>query len=118
MRQATPRPHRSGFSAARAAHRALSAAAAAPRRVAVTLAARDQIVDAPEVRAYLTTDADAPPGRAVPGEDADVETWRAEDGLLEVLWYPKLDHAQVFDTARSRRPMVDVLERFVESTVV
>lgn len=72
------------------------------RRVAVVLSGRDQIVDAPEVWRYLTDDA-APSAR-----------WTAPDGLLDVLWYPELDHAQVFDKTANRKPMVEVLERFVQ----
>jgi len=34
-------------------------------------------------------------------------------GDLEVLFYPGLDHANVFDTRNRREAMLDVLERFV-----
>jgi len=69
------------------------------RECAVVLCGRDQIVDAQEVRRYLTGT-----------EELDFE-WR-EDGL-EVLYYPDLDHSQQFDTFERRRPMVDILSRFV-----
>ncbi|KIP01939.1 hypothetical protein PHLGIDRAFT_79868 [Phlebiopsis gigantea 11061_1 CR5-6] len=83
----------------------------AGRRVAVALGARDQIVDAPEVRAYLTGGAGGGRPRG------DVEAWTGDGGRLQVLWYPALDHAMVFDTARARRPMVEILARFVGADV-
>lgn len=67
--------------------------------VGVVLSECDQIVDAQEVRRYLT------------GEDEPEMQWKSNDGMLEVLWYPKLDHAQVFDSATDRRPLVQMVER-------
>lgn len=68
--------------------------------VAVVLSGKDQIVDAAEVRRYLTGE-----------EDAEIEfAWR-KDGL-EVLYYPELDHSKVFDTKELRRPLVDIVQGF------
>lgn len=68
--------------------------------VAVVLSGKDQIVDAAEVRRYLTGE-----------EDAEIEfAWR-KDGL-EVLYYPELDHSKVFDTKELRRPLVEIVQRF------
>ncbi|CDO70326.1 hypothetical protein BN946_scf184843.g15 [Trametes cinnabarina] len=72
----------------------------AGKKVAVVLCGRDQIVDAAEVRRYLTGE-----------DDADVEFVWKKDGL-EVLYYPTLDHSQVFDTKQLRRPMVDIVQGF------
>ena len=58
----------------------------------------DKIVDAGEVRKYLTG-----------GE----EERRWEKGGLEVLFFSGLDHAMVFDTRERRRPILDVVRRFV-----
>ncbi|EIW51855.1 uncharacterized protein TRAVEDRAFT_24907 [Trametes versicolor FP-101664 SS1] len=70
------------------------------RDVAVVLSGKDQIVDAAEVRRYLTGE-----------EDAEIEfAWR-KDGL-EVLYYPELDHSKVFDTKELRRPLVEIVQRF------
>ncbi|KAH9848920.1 Alpha/Beta hydrolase protein [Lenzites betulinus] len=69
------------------------------KKVAVVLCGKDQIVDANEVRRYLT------------GDEGEVEFLWEENGL-EVLYYPDLDHAMVFDTKETRRPLVDVLRRF------
>ncbi|KAI0028473.1 hypothetical protein K488DRAFT_89695 [Vararia minispora EC-137] len=69
------------------------------RRVAVALAGRDQLVDAPAVRRYLT------------GEDEPRERW--EGGGLEVLFFEGEDHATVFDDGRKRRMLREVVRRFV-----
>ncbi|OAA73391.1 hypothetical protein ISF_00292 [Cordyceps fumosorosea ARSEF 2679] len=53
------------------------------RRVTVSLAAKDIIVNAPAVARYLQ-------------EEPEVEG--GAESAVEVLWFPQLDHAQVFDT--------------------
>lgn len=73
------------------------------REVAVVLSGKDQILDAREVRRYLT-------------ESDNLQfSWR-QNGL-EVLYYRDLDHAMVFDTKDRRRPMVDILSKFVRYNV-
>lgn len=74
----------------------------AGRRVGVVLSGRDQIVDAREVHEYLT-------GK----EENDAARWTSDNGLLDVLWYPDLDHSQVFDALQDRQPMVEMLARFI-----
>lgn len=74
--------------------------------VAVSLAGRDQIVDAPAVHAYLTSGEQCTQGTA--GEPSH---WAQDE--LEVLYYPELDHATVFDTRQRRAPLLEVLRRFV-----
>jgi len=69
------------------------------RPIAVSLSGSDQIVDAEGVRKYLT------------GDDEMQERW--EKGSLQVLFYPDLDHAMVFDTNDRRSPLVNVLHKFV-----
>ncbi|KAF7795762.1 hypothetical protein EIP86_006929 [Pleurotus ostreatoroseus] len=71
------------------------------RRVGVVVGGCDQIVDAEELRRYLTE------------EDEPTFKWESKDGLLQVLWYPPLDHAQVFDTPERRSSMVTMLSGFV-----
>ena len=84
--------------------------------VTVSLAGRDQIVDARAVRAYLTGSKD--PEEEVQGNAGGEERARwppnrwAQNGL-EVLYFPELDHAMVFDTARDRAPLLGALRRFV-----
>ena len=58
----------------------------------------DKIVDAGEVRKYLTG-----------GE----EERRWEKGGLEVLFFSGLDHAMVFDTREWRRQVLGVVRHFV-----
>ena len=69
------------------------------RPFGVSLSGDDQIVDTAEVRKYLT------------GEEEVTERW--QNGALQVLYYPKLDHATVFDTRDRRFPLVNVLREFV-----
>lgn len=74
------------------------------RHVGVVLSGRDQIVDTREVGLYLT-------GRDV----KDLQFPWSKD-TLEVLYYSDLDHAMVFDTLERRRPMVEIVSRFVRNT--
>ena len=77
--------------------------------VAVSLAGRDQIVDARAVWGYLT------------GGEEDQQQLRVGSGLrgrwardgLEVLYFPELDHATVFDARADRAALLEVLSRFV-----
>jgi len=72
------------------------------KEVGVVLSGADQIVPAKEVWRYLT------------GGEEEKERW-VKDGL-EVLFYPGLDHATVFDTVERRKPLLDILDRFVRQT--
>ncbi|THH13832.1 hypothetical protein EW146_g6434 [Bondarzewia mesenterica] len=72
------------------------------RKVVVSLAENDQIVDAGEVRRYLT------------GEDESKERWTKDD--LEVLFHPSLDHASVFDIRERWMVLIEVLHRLVEDS--
>ena len=106
------------------------------RNVAVALAGKDQVVPSEVVRTYLTGELQPSErwvGRArcstsladmsyLPaathqfGFDKIDERGGSEEGRekLEVLFYPELDHATVFDTKARRRPLLDVLARFVD----
>lgn len=72
------------------------------KRVAVVLSEEDQIVDAKAVRKYLT------------GE----ESLRWEKDGMEVVWYPGLDHAMVWDTRERREPMMEIVRKFTTVTSV
>jgi len=72
------------------------------RKVAVVLSEEDQIVDAKAVRRYLT------------GE----ESLRWERDGLEVVWYPGLDHATVWDTRERRKPMLEIVRGFTTTVSV
>ncbi|KAJ3902768.1 hypothetical protein F5879DRAFT_962740 [Lentinula edodes] len=69
-------------------------------KFAILLSGKDQIIPAPLVRLYLTR------------EDDVIPIWVSHNRKLEVLYYPDLDHATVFDTKERRRGMVEVLGRF------
>jgi hypothetical protein len=73
--------------------------------VGVVLSGADQIVNAGEVRKYLTGEED------VTGEGELSISW--EKDSLQVLFYPDLDHAMVFDTKERRQPVLDIVHRFV-----
>jgi pimeloyl-ACP methyl ester carboxylesterase len=81
-----------------------------PMPVTVMLAGRDQIVDAPAVRAYLTG-CDEQVTQRTEGAEGSPSRWAQDE--LEVLYYPELDHATVLDTPRRRAPLLQVLRRFV-----
>ena len=108
------------------------------RNLAVALAGKDQIVPSEAVRMYLTGDPQpsarwvgrarcsspsADVSRSPPAptthqfgfDKVDERGGGAEGGreTLEVLFYPELDHATVFDTRERRRPLLDVLARFI-----
>ncbi|KAF7298468.1 hypothetical protein MKEN_01371900 [Mycena kentingensis (nom. inval.)] len=75
------------------------------RRVTVALAGKDQIVPSADVREYLAgTEGEWGP----PTETC--ERWVARAGALEVLWFPGLDHATVFETAARRRELIRVVD--------
>jgi hypothetical protein len=76
------------------------------RRVGVVLSGSDQIVNAKEVRKYLTGEEDVTSG-------GEMSRWWEKDGL-EVLFYPDLDHAMVFDTKERRNPVLDIVHRLVK----
>ncbi|KAH9832839.1 uncharacterized protein C8Q71DRAFT_775203 [Rhodofomes roseus] len=73
----------------------------AGREAAVILCGQDQIVDSAEVLKYLTGSEDV--------------QFRCRKNGLEVLYYPNLDHSNQFNYEECRRPMVEVLSRFVNS---
>jgi hypothetical protein len=76
------------------------------KKAAVVLSGSDQIVNTREVRKYLTGEEQ---------NEGEPEAYWEKDGL-EVLFFPKLDHATVFDTKERRRPILSVIKRFVDLT--
>lgn len=78
------------------------------RQVGVVLSGRDQIVDSVEVWRYLT---DTREGKGDPKFH-----WTGEG--LDVYYYPECDHATVFDTKKDRRPLVEMVSKFVRNNSV
>lgn len=96
-----------------------------PGHVAVVLSGADQIVASETVWKYLTGSSSLPPLEeetspvdplSTTAESKVFHRWsNTEDGSrprLQVLYYPDLDHATVFDTKQRRLGLVAVLEDF------
>lgn len=82
------------------------------RKVAVCLAGRDLIVDTRSVGRYLAGEGDF--GTMEDGEPFDMglaTNFVAPSGV-EVVWFPGLDHAQVFEGRRDRDRVVEVVRRY------
>ncbi|KAK0749718.1 Alpha/Beta hydrolase protein [Schizothecium vesticola] len=82
------------------------------RKVAVCLAGRDLIVDTKSVARYLAGEGDF---GALPEEEPFdmglAQNFMAPTGV-EVVWFPGLDHAQVFEGWRERDRVVEVVRRY------
>jgi pimeloyl-ACP methyl ester carboxylesterase len=76
------------------------------RRVAVVLGGGDQIIPSADVREYLTADEAGEWARAGGGS----ERWTSRAERLEVLWFPGLDHATVFETKERRKMLMRALD--------
>lgn len=98
------------------------------RKVAVCLSGRDLIVDTLTVAQYLVADRGL--SRLEPHNETDLaellmsEESQAADGGdpgaggymtklgIEVLWFPTLDHSQVFDKERDRTRLLSVVKKY------
>ncbi|KAK7035897.1 AB hydrolase-1 domain-containing protein [Favolaschia claudopus] len=74
------------------------------RRVSVILGGGDQIVPSEAVREYLTSDDE---GDWRPTKEC--ERWQSRRERLEVIWFPGLDHATVFETKERRKMLMQAL---------
>jgi pimeloyl-ACP methyl ester carboxylesterase len=81
------------------------------RRVTVVLAAQDIIVDTKALRRYLIAEFPRDDERQSIN-DWEERNWRG-DGL-DILWYPELNHAQVFDTTKDRRGVVGAIQSYCQ----
>jgi len=75
----------------------------------VSLGGRDLIVGTEGVGTYLVGD-DVDEENNKGTQSWKVKPWTGSRDAVEVLWWPDLDHAQVFDKKSSRRKLVNVLE--------
>ncbi|KAF2005323.1 hypothetical protein P154DRAFT_518835 [Amniculicola lignicola CBS 123094] len=75
-------------------------------QVTVVLGGKDLIVDTEAVKQYLTN------GESVLQEKKGCmeQVWRGNG--VNVLWYPTLDHAQVFDKKSTRKTVADVVRGY------
>lgn len=94
------------------------------RKVAVCLSGRDLIVDTPTVATYLARRGDIQnediedsmfksrdPSEPISNDNPRCKRWLGHSGI-EILWFPSLDHAQVFDKREDRRRILDVIDEF------
>ena len=75
------------------------------RRVAVSLAGSDLIVNTKMIRAYLTGGDDW----TLASDDSIDDDWRDENA--ELLWFPDFHHGQVFDEMDTRRRLAGMVRR-------
>jgi hypothetical protein len=78
------------------------------RSMTVVLSGKDLIVNTKAVRAYLTE------GGVVRGEDEDWKEGACKDNEPHVLWFPELDHGQVFDKKSTRAQLVDITRSYCD----
>jgi pimeloyl-ACP methyl ester carboxylesterase len=82
------------------------------RKVAVSLSGCDLIVDTFTVAQYLAEGEDWIPGKAgAYGQTQSSTSHLTKDGI-EVLWFPKLDHAQIFDNPKDQERVCSVLRQY------
>ncbi len=72
------------------------------RRLTVSMSGQDLIVDTETVGRYLA------------GGDGNWTNrkWRGKG--IDLLWFPRLDHAQVFDSKDDRKILTDVVRQYSE----
>lgn len=80
------------------------------RHVTVSLSGKDLIVDTDAVRRYLTGKSGFSDSGSLLAEGWSNGKWRGNG--LNVLWFKNLDHAQVFDLAKNRRLLGDVIRGY------
>jgi hypothetical protein len=76
------------------------------RDVTVSLGGRDLIVDTEAIGKYIS-------GTDLKSED---RSWKDEEWKghgLETLWWPTVDHAQVFERREGRAKLAQVLRQYV-----
>lgn len=75
-------------------------------QVTVSLSEQDLIVDTEAVGRYLAQEGEEMPGL----EQWKRRKWKGKG--LDILWFDKLDHAQVFDSRRNREILVNVIRGY------
>ena len=82
------------------------------RKVAVCLAGRDLIVDTRSVARYLAGEGDFCKQEEVDPFDVGLaQNYMAPMGV-EIVWFPGMDHAQVFEGRRERERVLEVVTRY------
>lgn len=81
------------------------------RPATVVLAGKDIVVDTKSIRAYLTGS-----DNWALGTGNRMEGTR-ERNELEVLWFPNLDHGQVFDERSTRNRLVEIVRGLCKENI-
>ena len=85
------------------------------RRVSVMLSGKDLISNTSVVGRYLMQRGQEARDEDDAPNDDDDDEWKNRKWTgqgIEVLWFEKLDHAQVFDSKSDRRRLVDVARAY------
>lgn len=82
------------------------------RPVTAVLSGRDLIVDTETVGAYLANVDTATPNEG----EWKKEEWKGSG--LEMLWFGKLDHGQVFNSKQHRKRLVTILRMYCAETML
>lgn len=90
------------------------------RKVTVVLSGKDLIVDTEAVGEYLMSalaegPAADPTDMSQASSDKVKSSWKTRPWVgsgLEVIWFEQLDHAQVFDLRKTRKPVVRVISAY------
>lgn len=77
-------------------------------RVTVVLGGKDLIVDTEVIKEYLTGNESVSREK----ESWEERVWRGNG--LNVLWFPELDHGQVFDKKSTRATLVDIIRSYCD----
>ncbi|CAK5264008.1 unnamed protein product [Mycena citricolor] len=83
------------------------------RQVSVVIGGADQIIPSAAIREYLSDGSDDWVSNAGPSE-----RWANSDETLQVIWFPNLDHATVFETKERRKVLMRVLDPKPRFTVL
>lgn len=75
-------------------------------RVTVSLSGKDLIIDTEAVGRYLAQEGNEMPA----SEEWKCREWKGKE--LDILWFDKLDHAQVFDSRYNRAILVNVIREY------
>lgn len=76
------------------------------RRVTVSMAGKDLIVDTEAVGRYLAQNGDVKP------VEEDWKSWQWKGKGLDLLWFDDLDHAQVFDSQYNCEVLCNVVRAY------
>ena len=76
------------------------------RRMTVALAGKDLIVDTEAVGRYLAKKERS----STVEDDWKYRTWKGCG--VDILWFDKLDHAQIFDSKEARKVLVEVFDEY------